>query len=143
MIRHVSFLVLVAQCFSVCNPAQAQRADTEINLRATVQSITLLSTFSGTAIRVAGDPRFALTMRIESAVPAIGNLKKGTVTTFAIHSPSLLFDGDPTIGKTYDFLLCREIDHGKVTYIGLRVLRTPIRQNANRADHLPCGLQIW
>jgi len=143
MTRHVSFLVLVAQCFSVWNAAQAQSTDMEIHLRGTVQAITLLSTFSGTAIRVTGDPRFALTMRIESAVPATGNLKKGTVTTFAIHSPSLLFDGEATIGKTYDFLLCREIELGKVTYIGLTVLRTPIRQNANRTDQLPCGLQIW
>src|SRR5262245_20151233 len=141
MTRYVSFLVLLAQCSSVWNAGQAQ--STEINLRATVQAIAPLSTFSGTAIRVAGDPRFALVMRIESAVPAVGNLNKGTVTTFAIHSPSLLFDGEATIGKTYDFLLCRQVEHGKVTYSGLKVLRTAIRQNANRTHHLPCELQIW
>src|SRR5215470_6122122 len=142
MSKHVSFLVLVAQCFSVWNAPQAQSTEQEINLRATVQAITLLSSFSGTAIRVSGDPRFALTVRIESVVRAIDNLTKGSVTTFAIHSPSLLFDEEATIGKTYEFSLCREIEQGKVTYYGLILLRTPIRQNANRTHHLPCRLQI-
>ena len=78
---------------------------------------------AGTTTPVASDPKFALTVRIESAVPAVDSLAEGAVITFAIHSPSLLLAGEPTKGKIYDFSLLRKIENGKVSFVGLRVVK--------------------
>src|SRR5262245_20051113 len=99
--------------------AQAQGANDVIRLRARVQSVVLLEDFSGVVIPVHFDPGFALTVRIESATPQVAGFASGSVVTFAIHSPSLLFAGEPTKGKTYDFVLHRKIENGKVRFFGL------------------------
>jgi hypothetical protein len=54
------------------------------------------------------DPRFALTVRIISSVPAPTNLKTGTVITFAVHSPSLFLRGSADKGKTREITMPRK-----------------------------------
>jgi hypothetical protein len=118
MIR--SLAILAASLFA-CSAGQAQRTTEEVHLHATVQDIVLLSHFSGKITPVNFDPRFALTVRVESVIPATTNFTPGAVVAFAIHSPSMLFDGEAAIGKTYDFSLMREVEHGKTRFFGLRV----------------------
>ena len=114
-------LAILAVSLSACNACLAQSTNDEIHLRATVQAVVPLTSFSGKVTPVDVDPRFALVVRIESAVPAVANFTEGAVVTLAIHSPSLLFAGEPKKGKTYDFLLGRKIENGKVSFFGLRV----------------------
>jgi len=115
------FLAILAMSLSACAVGQAQSANDEIRLRATVQAVVPLTNFSGGITLVGVDPRFALTVRIESTVPAVADFTEGAVVTFAIHSPSLLFAGEPTKGKTYDFSLRRKIENGRARFFGLRV----------------------
>ncbi|SRR6266849_3620168 len=71
-------LALLAMTLLSWNAGQSQSTDDEIRMRATVQAVApLSSSFSGKIIPVATDPRFALTMRIESAVPAVANFTEG------------------------------------------------------------------
>jgi hypothetical protein len=86
-----------------------------------VQAVVPLPSFSGQVTPVDADPRFALTVHIESAVPAVANFSVGAVVTLAIHSPSRLFAGDPTIGKIYDFSLGRRVEDGSTRFVGLRL----------------------
>ena len=116
-------MVLVVAALSVAqqrNPTK-QAADEHIRLRASVQAVVHLRDFSGEVTPVDFDPRFALSVRIESAVPAVPNFRSGSVVTFAIHSPSLLFSGDPVKGRTYGFSLVRRVENGKVRFRDLRV----------------------
>jgi hypothetical protein len=114
-------LVILAMSLVMCNAGQAQSTNDEIHLRASVQAVVPLTSFSGRVTTVDLDPMFALTVRIESAVPAVANFAEGAVVTLAIHSPSLLFGEEPTKGQAYDFVLHRKIQHGKVKFFGLRV----------------------
>jgi len=100
---------------------KTQNTKNEIHLRATVQSVVPLTDFSGKITPVDFDPRFALTVRIESVDPAVGSLTVGAVVAFAIHSPALLFGDDATKGNTYNFFLQHEIKHGKTRFLGLKV----------------------
>jgi hypothetical protein len=115
-------LAILAISLSACYVGPAQSTNDELRLRATVQAAGPLTRFSGTITPVAGDPRFALTVLIESAVPAVDSFTEGAVVTFGIHSPSLLFAGEPTKGKTYNFSLRRKSENGKVSFFGLRVV---------------------
>jgi len=114
-------LTILAASLFACSAAQAQRTNDEIHLRATVQDVVLLSHFSGKITLVDFDPRFASTVRVESVVPTTTNFTPGAVLAIAIHSPALLFDGEAAKGKTYDFSLMREVKHGKIRFLGLRV----------------------
>lgn len=115
-------LVILAVSLLAC-AGQAQTTIDEIHLRAKVQDVVPLSDFSGKITPVDFDPRFALTVRIESVDLAVGSFAAGAVVAFAIHSPALLFGEDATKGKTYAFSLQRKIKHGKTRYFGLRVER--------------------
>ena len=88
-----------------------------------MQAVVPLANFSGPITPVDVDPRFALTVNVESAVPAVTNFRVGSLVTIAIHSPSLLFGGEPTKGKAYDFVLHRKVADGKVRFFGLQVLK--------------------
>ena len=114
-------LAILAVSLSACSAGQAQSTYDVIHLRATVQAVIPLTSFSGRITPVDVDPRFALTVRIESTVPAVPNFTEGALVTFAIHSPSLLFAGEPTKSRTYDFLLRRKIENGKVSILGLSI----------------------
>ena len=125
MIRSLAILFVTALTWCV---AQAAHTTNQVSFRATVQDMVMLSSFSGTIIPVAVDPRYALTLRIESGVPGFPNITAGSVVTFAIHSPSLLFGDDDPKGKTYDFMLHRESQKGKLRYFGLEIQRKQANQ---------------
>jgi hypothetical protein len=130
MIRSLGILVLT---LSLCTGGQSQSTD-EIRLGGTVQSVIPLQSFSGTITPVDVDPRFALTMRVESAVPAIVSFKTGAIVTLGIHSPSLLFGGEPTKGKAYEFLLHRKMEGGKEKFFGLKVLKLSTTEKQHLLD---------
>jgi hypothetical protein len=143
-----SFAILAMSLWA-CTVGQAQSANDEVRLRATVQAVVPLAGFSGKATPVDVDPRFALTVRIESAIPAVANFTTGAVVTLAIHSPSRLFAGGPTKGKTYDFLLRRKIVDAKLEFFGLRVESRPTphlpvsSKDRKRSYCLPAAGYIW
>jgi hypothetical protein len=127
----IRLLAILALSLWACTGGQSQSSNDEIRLRATVRAVVPITSFSGTITPVDVDPRFALTVRIESSVPAVADFKAGGVVTLAIHSPSLLFVGEATNGKTYEFLLHRKIEDGKARFFGLKVqeLSTPEKQH--------------
>jgi hypothetical protein len=114
-------LSILAMSLWICTAGQPQSRNDVIRLQTTVQDVVPLADFSGVITPIDFDPSFALTVRIESAVPAATNLKRGAVVTLGIHSPSLTFGGEPTKGKAYDFVLNRKIEDGKVKFFGLKV----------------------
>lgn len=118
-----SFAIL-AISFWASTAGQAQSTNDEFRLRATVQAVIPIASFSGVATPVDVDPKFALTLHIESTVHGVADFTAGSVVTLAIHSPSLLFAGEPTKGKTYEFSLRRKIEDGRVRFFGLRVRKT-------------------
>jgi hypothetical protein len=117
----IRLLVTLVVSLLACTSGQTQSTRDQIHLRATVQNYVPLTEFSGEITQVDFDPKFALTVRIESVDPAVGGFTVGAIVAFAIHSPALLFGGDATKGKTYNFSLQREIKHGKTRFFGLKV----------------------
>jgi hypothetical protein len=115
----VALLVL-----SLCPFAKAANGtcSDEVKLQAIVKQLAMLTEFSGKAIPVSADPRFALTLRVKSVQPAAQDMAAGSEVTFAIHSPSLLFSGEAQKGKTYVFTVCREVSDGNTKFGGLRVV---------------------
>ncbi len=114
-------LLVLSIAFALSNLSQAQNAH-EIYLRATVEAIVPFADFSGSTIPVDPDPRFAMTLQIESVNPVVSSFPRGSAITFAIHSPSLLFAGEPTTGREYDFSLGRKVEDGKSIFAGLTVI---------------------
>src|SRR2546423_9698811 len=76
----------------------------------TVKAIEQLGERELSVIPVDVDPRFAVTVHIESATPDEKPFKKGEEVVFAIHSPAILFlgKGEDAVGKKYRFKLVRE-----------------------------------
>jgi len=95
----------------------------ELHLKATVEAVVPLSDFSGQVTPTDFAPRFALTLLIETVRPTVNEFAPGSEITFAIHSPALLFAGDPDKKMAYDFYLIRETEGGKVRFIGLATHR--------------------
>ena len=137
-------VLLTLGLVAASSAGQARSTIDEIHMRATVQDVVLLTHFSGKVIPVDFDPRFALTVRIESVGPAATNFTVGAVVAFAIHSPSLLFGEEAKKGKTYDFSVQREIRHGKTRYFGLKVDSTlTVEQSlANQQGHAHAVVKI-
>ena len=122
MIRTIGPVFLL--CFAVATRAQESATPTEsksneVHLRAAVEAVVPPADFSGETIRVDFDSRFALSLRVESVEPAVKEFGSRGVVTFAIHSPSLLFAGEPKKGKPYDFYLHRNVDNGRTPFFGL------------------------
>jgi hypothetical protein len=97
----------------VCCTAAAQRTNDiatndVVRLHVTVLDVVPLSQFTGSLTPTRDfDPRFALTVRIDSCVPAITNLKSGTVVTFAVHSPSIFLGGVAKKGTAHEITMPR------------------------------------
>src|SRR5262249_31421985 len=107
-----------------------------------------LMDFSGKAKLVGPDPRFALTVRIESAAPAVADFAAGAVVTFGIHSPVKLFGGSPAKGETYNFVLHCRNEAGEASFTHLEVRRVPARKSSNgeartAAGELRVELPAW
>jgi len=111
--------ILVSAVIAFAPEAAAQRE--EFTLRAAVLDVVPLSTYSGTVTPVDADPRFALTVRIQSIAPALARFTTGVIVTFAVHSPTRSFGGASAKGKTYEFRLRREAADGKSGFSGLEV----------------------
>ena|SRR6266404_2581130 len=118
---NIAVVLLTFGLVATSSAGQARSTIDKIHMRVTVQDVVLLTDFSGKVIPVDCDPRFAVTVRIESVGPAVTNFTVGAVVAFAIHSPSLLFGEEAKKGKTCDFSVQREIKHGKTRYFGLKV----------------------
>jgi hypothetical protein len=110
-------------------------------MRATVTNVTTLQEFRGTAVRAHFDPRFAITLRIESVTPALTNFRPGSLVTFAIHSPPRLFGGETPNGQTLDFTLSREARGSTKGAFTLELQRgvgqTVQRTEASRVAQMP------
>ncbi len=119
--RHLFAILLISAC--VCWGSEQQGAVERFKMRATVQDVIVLHQFTGAVVQVHLDPRFALTLRIESVTPPLTNFTTGSVVTFAVHSPTKLFAGETPKGKTLDFVVSRETQAGKKTLWGLEVER--------------------
>lgn len=122
MIRSLAVLMVL---LLACCAADAQQTNVQIRFRALVQAVVPLSRFSGTVVPVHPDPRFALSLRIESATSGNPDFAKDSGVIFAIHSPTQLFAGEDPKGKTYEFKVRRSSEKGKVRYNGLDVLKKP------------------
>lgn len=120
MIRWFAILVMTLW---TSTGGQGQSTNNEVRIRATVKVVAPLTSFSGTITPVGVDPRFALTLRIESAAPTVANFGAGAVVTLGIHSPSQLYGGESPKGKMYDFVLHRTMEGGKLRYFALTALK--------------------
>jgi len=120
VLRSVSVL-LISPLVGFAADSKSQRD--EFGLRATVHGVVALSSYSGSMTRIDADPRFAVTMRVDSITPPLTNFAKGSTVTFAVHSPSRLFGATDPKGKAYDFTLGRETAGGKTSFSGLEVRR--------------------
>ncbi len=114
------FILILCLSLVTRSAAESRSSPQPVRLAAVVQNLTPLTSFSGKVVPVDTDPRYALTVLVESVTGAT-NFAAGQIVTFAIHSPSKLFSGEPTKGKTYQMELDRKVDHGKVTFSGLRL----------------------
>jgi hypothetical protein len=112
----------------------------EIRLQANVQSVVPLSGFSGQVVAVDVDPRFALTVHLESVIPVTAKFTEGSDITLAIHSPSLLFAGEPKNGATYDFCLRHKSEGGTVHFSALRIAKKLLATDPRaQAAHDECA----
>lgn len=103
----------LAQAPSIVNPPAVP-----IRLRAKVLSIVDIQSFRGKLITATFDPRFAVTMRIESVNPKIKEMARDAVVTFGIHSPALTFLTDEPKGRTFGLCLRREGVNGSAKFSG-------------------------
>lgn len=133
----IRLLVTFAVSLLAYTLGQAQSTKDEIYLRATVQDVVPLTNFSGEITPVEVDPRFALTVRIESVDPTISSFSAGAVVAFAIHSPALLFGVDVPKGKTYAFSLRRRAKQGETSFFGLAVLGTTSTTTLGQTRYFP------
>jgi len=120
IIPAVIFLMVRVVLYAQEAPS-VQAESYEVHLRAIVEDVVPLAHFSGEVIPVDVFPRFALTLRVESVEPAVEEFVSRTGVTLAIHSPSLLFAGRPTKGRTYNFYLLRKTEDSRLQFFGLRV----------------------
>jgi hypothetical protein len=106
--------VLLAVTLLVCHSALGESTNNVatndvVRLRLTVVDVVPLRGFSGALTPTKDlDPRFALTVRIDSCIPAITNLKSGTIVTFAVHSPSMFLGGSAKKGTTHEVTFPRK-----------------------------------
>gem|GEM_PF-4194325 len=108
----VTRMVIAATVFIFClargEGASSVATNDLVRLRVAVVDWVPLKGFHGSLFPASDvDPRFALTLRIDSCVPAIADLKSGTVVTFAVHSPSLFLNSEAEKGKTNEITMPR------------------------------------
>jgi hypothetical protein len=106
--------VLFAAALLIASVGASAQTNKEIHkLRANVIEVEQLRQFKGPAQRtLTPDPRFVLTVRIESIAPPLAVYTNGNTMSFAIHSPALIGLDGASKGQTYDFVVSREV-HGE------------------------------
>jgi hypothetical protein len=92
--------------------------------RASVQEIVMLGRYSGPVRVVHFDPRFVITLRIETGSLELPEFVVGETVAFAIHSPTSLFTLEREVaGKTFTFSVVREVENGVPRFSLLEVVR--------------------
>jgi len=104
VMRH-TFTILLTTISCVCARADEQKVVEQFKVRAAVQDVTVLRQFARSVVQTHFDPRYVVTLRIESVTPPLSSLTNGSTMSFAIHSPALLFGGERRHGWS---LLLRE-----------------------------------
>ncbi len=99
-------------------PAAPQEKKMTMHFGVTVRKVEMLSQFSGQVIPVHFDPKWAVTVLIDSVEEPDAPLAAGTSVVFAIHSPSKLFkmDGEDAVGKSFDFTVDVTEKDGNLSY---------------------------
>lgn len=135
----VAVFLTIAWC--VCAGTDSQSVIEQFKMRAAVQDITMSRQFRGSVIQTHFDSRYVMTLRIQSVTPPLSGFTNGSIVSFAIHSPALLFAGEPPKGKTVDFVVSRETRAGGSRFFGLAVERQDGQKGgpANRSQ--PAGLK--
>lgn len=110
----VRILILAGVAAFAQEPTVLNFSTVHVRLRAKVLAIVPVDGYSGTLVSTSFDPRFAVTLRIESIDPKVAELVPGTITTFGIHSPTLLFLAEKPKGRSYALCLDRKEVNGKV-----------------------------
>jgi len=132
-----TFAILLTTVSCVCARVDEQKVVEQLKVRAAVQDVTVLRQFTGSVVQTHFDPRYVVTLRIESVTPALSGLTNGSTMSFGIHSPALLFGGETPKGKTLDFVLSRETQAGTSRFFGLAVERKGGQEGpANRGQPL-------
>jgi hypothetical protein len=103
--------------------AYGEPATSELRFRANVIDLVVRQQFSGTFRPVHFDPRFVLTLKIESIDPAVPELPVVSLASFGIHSPKHVFVLEKDLpGRHFHFSLTRIEENGNVRFIGLEVI---------------------
>ena len=99
-------------------PPPVQEKKMTMHFGGTVRKVEMLSQFSGQVIPVHFDPRWAVTVLIDSVEEQDAPLAAGTSVVFAIHSPAKLFamDGEEAVGKSFDFEVDVTEKDGNLSY---------------------------
>jgi len=122
MIRPILVLALILAA-AVPGLAEPREAVTNLQLQGTLVEVGYLADIAAPAIPVDFDANFAITIRIDSCVPTNERFKVGATATFAIHSPTFLFMGDPKIGKAYRFSLQQVKSGHRTSFENFAVIR--------------------
>jgi hypothetical protein len=75
---------------------------TVTRFRGNVRSVESIVTRKGPVVPCDFDPRYAVTIAVESAPPDDMAVRAGQTHVFGIHSPSRTFGADSAVGKTLD-----------------------------------------
>ncbi len=96
-----------------------------ITFRAKVESVELLSKYTGTVIRVDRDPRYVMVVSVQDVDQQKVPIQAGRKKAFAIHSPAKLIGRDEqAVGKTYRFTITRHTGP-PASFSNLRVADDP------------------
>ena len=105
-----------------------QKQDIAVSFTGTVKDVEPLGNRALTAILVGVDPRFVLTVRVESVMGCGAPLQQDTDAIFAIHSPARLFlmEGKGIVGEQFSFRLRGSREGRETRYVFLEA--TPMRR---------------
>jgi hypothetical protein len=117
-----------------CHPAVESRpvwtvsTDQHWSFWGKVLEVAALGEVSGAVVPVGPDPRFGLRLEVQRWQGVYGPWAAGSVVVFAIHSPTLLFAGQPGsseeaswVGETYLFRLRGTSECGKTVVEAMQV----------------------
>jgi hypothetical protein len=139
MPRTVAVLLTIASC--VCAGTDSRSVIEQFKIRAAVQDITMSRQFTGSVIQTHFDSRYVITLRLQSVTPPLSGFTNGSIVSFAIHSPALLFAGETPKGKTVDFVVSRETWAGGSCFFGLAVERQDGQKGGPANQSQPAGLK--
>ena len=124
------WLLLLVAFSSAIAYANAKNESGEIYLNANIQSIQMISGFVGSFVPVDNVPFFVIVLKLESPSSDFPTVGKDSVVAFGIHSPTRVFyalgvqdDINKLVGRTFVFLVTKEVADGRVRFRDLRCAR--------------------